>query len=164
MAAFAKANPTKFIGNPINCFLILKQLTADIDDLVIKTKPLTYRQLTDFNMKNFSLQQKLSQAQLMEPAEQKPFVDELWKELADTQRELFTASVESVETADFTVVERGYIAEWLENCDKGITDTIKKHFDKNRKTWEMPSFPVICSNCKAHVNLSIDLDQSNFFV
>jgi hypothetical protein len=33
---FAKANHTKFIGNPINCFLILKQLTADIDDLVLK--------------------------------------------------------------------------------------------------------------------------------
>jgi len=51
---FAKANPTKFIGNPINCFLILKQLTADIDDLVLKVGK---KKSEDFKskFKNFNL-------------------------------------------------------------------------------------------------------------
>ena len=137
---------------------------AVINDLVITTRPLTYRQLTDFNMRNFGLQQKLSQAEQMAPAEQKPFVDQLWKELAETQRELFTSSVESVETAEATVVERGFIAEWISNCDKTTIDAIKQNFDKNRKVWEPPTFPVMCSACDTPVKLSIELDQSNFFV
>jgi hypothetical protein len=134
-----------------------------IDSLVIKTRPLTYKQLTEFNIQNFELQQKLSQVDGLPKDQQQAFINELWKELAATQSLLFLYSVESVETVDSVVSERGFIEEWLENCDKTITDAIKKHFDLNKKKWEMPSFPVKCSNCNAEFKLDIELDQSNFF-
>lgn len=135
-----------------------------IDDLVIKTRPLTYRQLTEFNIKNFEMQQKLSQVSSMPKSDQQAFINTLWKDLADAQALLLLYSVESVEIIDNIVSERGFIEEWLKNCDKIITDAIKNHFEENKKKWKMPTFPVKCTNCGATCNLIIELDQSNFFV
>ena len=36
MNEIAKTDTKRFIGNPINCYLLLKQLTVDIDLLVSK--------------------------------------------------------------------------------------------------------------------------------
>jgi hypothetical protein len=135
-----------------------------IGNLIITTRPITYKQLTEFNIKNFELQQKLSQVEGMPSDKQQAFINVLWKELAESQALLFQFSVESVETADNVVSERGYIEEWLSNCDKTVTDAIKKHFDTNKKRWQMPSFQVKCSKCNADFKLDIELDQSNFFV
>ncbi len=135
------------------------------ENLVIKLQPLTYRQSTDFNIKNFSLQKKIIQSDEIVNAEEKQvMVNELWKELASNQTALYIASIESVETETVNVTERGYIAEWLENCDKSVIDAIKTNLAEHRAAWAMPTFPVKCDRCQTTANLSLDLDQSNFFV
>jgi hypothetical protein len=135
-----------------------------IDDLIIKTKPLSYKQFTVLNLKNFELQQKLRQSDLLESKEdQQLLINELWVDLANTQKELYIASIESVQTPDITVSELGFIKEWIENCDKRIIDEIKKQIDNTRKKWNIPSFKVVC-DCGTEANIAIDLDYSNFFV
>jgi hypothetical protein len=61
------------------------------------------------------------------------------------------------------VTERGYINEWLANCDKKILDAIKEQIEENKQRWSMPKFPIKCENCGHESELMIDLDQSNFF-
>ena len=136
-----------------------------LENMVIKTQPLTYKQSTMFSLKNFSLQQRLSQAEkLTDKDEQQKIINDLFKELATLQNELYFLSIESVEVGNTVVDQKEFIKEWLENCDKSIFDAIKKQIDKNRDTWTTPSFPVKCSACDTSVNLKVDLDQSNFFV
>ena len=133
--------------------------------MLIKTQPLTYKQSTMFSLKNFSLQQRLSQAEKLENKdEQQKIVNELFKELAVLQNELYFLSIESVEVGNTVVNQKEYIKEWLENCDKSVFDAVKKQIDKNRDTWTTPPFPVKCTACDTSVNLRVDLDQSNFFV
>ena len=135
-----------------------------IDDLIIKTKPLTYRQFTFLNLKNFELQQKLRQSELLESKEeQQLIINELWIELANTQKDLFIYSIESVQTPEITVTELGFIVEWIENCEKRIIDEIKKQIDNTRKQWSIPAYKIICE-CGTEASISIDLDYSNFFV
>jgi len=136
-----------------------------LDNMVIKTQPLTYKQSSGFSVKNFGLRQRLSQAeQIEDQQQQQTMVNQLFKELAVIQNELYMLSVESVEIDTTVVTERGHIKEWLENCDKKIFDAIKDQIEKNKTTWTTPSFPVKCENCGHETNIRVDLDQSNFFV
>jgi len=135
-----------------------------LKDLVIKIQPLSYRQSTDFNLRNFRLQQKLRQTDEIEDrTRQQELINELFKELAIIQSDLYKASVESVEIANKVVTESSFIYEWLNNCDKNIYDAIKNHIEANRKSMNNPPYHVKCDNCGTEVDLTVELDQSNFF-
>jgi len=134
-----------------------------IRDLIIKTKPFSYKQFTDFNIKNFELRQKLSQVEKLESKdEQQESINQLWLELAEIQKDSIVASIDSVQTADMTVSERGFILEWVENCDKEITDAIKAQIENTKRQWSIPPMSVKCE-CGQEAFLNIDLDYSNFF-
>lgn len=135
-----------------------------INDLIIKTKPLTYKQFTMFNIKNFELQRKLGQAEkLVDKEKQQELINELWLDLSNTQKELYITNIDSVQTPDQSVTELGFITEWIENCDKSVVDAIKRHLDKTRAAWNIPPFNVVCE-CGEEARLAVDLDYSNFFV
>ena len=136
-----------------------------LDDLIIKIQPLNYKSKSEFAMKNFQLQQKLSQVDFIEDEEAKRIkVVELFKEMGDIQNEIYIGSVESVEANGQVVTERPFIREWLLNCDRDIFEKIKNQIVENQKIWAIPDFPAVCENCKKELKLSLDLDQSNFFV
>jgi hypothetical protein len=135
-----------------------------INDLIIKTKPLTYKQFTMFNIKNFELQQKLSQAEkLVDKEKQQEIINELWLDLSNTQKELYITNIDSVQTPVQSVSELGFITEWIENCDKEVVDAIKLHLDKTRTAWNIPPYNVVCE-CGVEARIAVDLDYSNFFV
>ena len=134
------------------------------DDLAVKTQPLNYKQMTDLNIRTFKLQQKLNQAmQITDEQEQQVMVKELFRELAETQTELYMLSVESVELKNTIVTDNDHIVEWLKNCDKSVVDKLKKHIETTRNEWRVPNFPVKCAECGTENNITIELDHSNFF-
>jgi hypothetical protein len=135
-----------------------------LKDLVIKIRPLTYKQSTEFNLRNFRLQQRLRQTETIEDqAQQQTLINQLFEELSIIQSDLYKASVESVEVSSKVVTESSFIYEWLNNCDKAVYDEIKKQIETNRERMKSPDFPVKCENCGKETNLYIELDQSNFF-
>lgn len=136
-----------------------------LDDISINLIPLNYRQSTDFNLKNFQIQQQIAQTEVIEDKEkQQELVTKLFKDLAAIQTEIYRYTIESVDTGNQVVTEREFILEWLDNCDRVIFEAIKKQNQMNNQTWEMPKFPVKCDSCGAEHNISVELDQSNFFV
>lgn len=136
-----------------------------LDEIILKIQPLTYRQSTNINIKNFALQRQLFQTDTMEDEVAKQSsIDDLWKQLAEIQNDVYFASVESIETPTVAVTERNYIVEYLKNCDKSIFDAIKKQIDTNRDAWKFPGFPVKCTTCSQETNLTVELDPASFFV
>jgi hypothetical protein len=135
-----------------------------LDDLVINMKPLTYSQSNEFGLKNFQLQQKLSQANRIEnEEEQQKILNSLFDDLGRMQNELYSLSIDSVQTDKVNVTERAYINEWLENCDREIFARIKEQFEKNRDAWMIPTFPIECDECQGKDELTITMDQTSFF-
>lgn len=136
-----------------------------VDSLIVQIKPLTYQQSSEFSLRNFKVQKQMQQAMLLEDEDQKNnFIAELFKELSEIQLEIFSLSVESVDTGTSVVSEHRYIYEWLRNCDKTVFDEIKKQFNKNKESWKVPKVAVVCNHCDHKSELSIELDQSIFFV
>lgn len=139
--------------------------TIEIDNLTIKLQPLTYRQTNDFSLKNFRMQQRMASTP-REPAEEyKEVVKEMFIELGKMQNEIYSASIESIDTGKIVVTEQEFIKEWLDNCEKHVFNLIKEKFDENKARWKIPAVDVICSNleCNHKSKVSIDLDQTNFF-
>ena len=131
--------------------------------LTIKLQPLTYRQTTDFSLRNFKLQQRLVAAGAESEEKQKEIVGQLFKELGTIQNDIYAASVESVDTGTIVVTEPNFIFEWLTNCDKTVFDKIRDQFNVNKDNWKIPDVGVKCTACGHESEVSIDLDQANFF-
>jgi len=139
--------------------------TIVLDQMVIKTQPLTYKRSTELNLKNFQLQQQMEQALNLEDSEAKQHqYTEIFKAISDLQIEIMKASIESIEVDGQIVTERSFISEWLANCDKSVVDSIKELNQQNSNTWAIPEFNVECDSCNALNKVRIELDESNFFV
>lgn len=131
--------------------------------LTIKLQPLPYRKSTEFSIRNFKLQQRLVAASSEPEDVQKEIVNQLFKELGIIQNDIYSASIESVDTGEVVVTEPNFIYEWLTNCDKEVFDKIRNQFNINKETWKIPNVKVKCTSCNHDSEVSIDLDQSNFF-
>jgi hypothetical protein len=137
---------------------------VNLDKLTINLRPLTYKQATEFNIKNYNLQRRLAQTTTLEDEEQqKNIIQELFKELGVLQNEIFSSSIDSVEIADKVVNEREFIMEWLQNCDKDVFDRIKEQFETTRIQMRSPPFEGECDNCHEKNAVYLDLDESSFF-
>lgn len=144
-----------------------KQFKTDIEleSLTLKLQPLSYKTANEFSLRNFRTQQQINQTKdLTDDAVRQEAVNKLFKELGELQKDIYLAGIEAVQTRDTVVNDRGFIKEWLENCDKNVFDKIRELNETNLKEWEIPGFPVECDNCQTKVTLTIDLDQSSFFV
>jgi len=140
------------------------QNTIVLDNMTIKIQPLTYRQSTDFNLRNFKLQQQLNQAFDLEDKDQQSLkFKELYKSIGDLQIDILKETIESVAIDGQVVTERDYIIEWITNCDKTIVDAIKELNQKNNETWTVPRFKAQCENCNSENSIAVELDESSFF-
>lgn len=136
-----------------------------INDLTIRLQPLTYRDSTVFAIRNYALQKQLLQAQKIEDEEeQQTLVNTLFNQLGALQNEIFAASIESVQTSTETVSDRGYINEWITNCDKEVFDALKKKFEATKESLKPPLFNTECDSCGAANQVHFELDETNFFV
>ena len=138
--------------------------TVTAGGLIIKLQPLTYKQSTEFSLRNFALQQRLASAN-SESDEHKKLITELFLELGKMQNDIYAVSIESIDTGTVVVSEQNFIHEWIENCDREILDIIREQFNKNKDAWRIPDVTVACGNpnCDHKTTLTVDLDQSTFF-
>jgi hypothetical protein len=133
-------------------------------DLTIKVKPLTYRKLSEFQIKNFELQRKMGQiGTITDAEEQQTILADLYKGLSLLQNEIFIESIDSVEVDNKLVTEKEFIREWITNAEKAVYDAIRTQTEKNKSAWAAPIHDVTCANCGAVNKASVDLDQANFF-
>lgn len=155
------------LSNMLDHFSNLKfnnEVTAG--DVTVYLRPLSYGEVSEFGVKNFSIQKRTSQLSLLGEQEQRTQFDEIYKEIANLQFDLVLSSIESVRIPGAVVAEREYIAEWLKNIDKSVYSLITATIEKNKSAWEIPDSIVECSNpeCKEKDAVKISLDYSSFFV
>jgi len=135
-----------------------------IGDLEVTLRPLTYKEVTGFNLENFALQKRLGQAVEFDDQEEKQkLIADIFKELGLLQNKIFIAGVDQVITPDGVVTEHSYIKEWLENTDRTLFDALKKHINKNNDVWRIPENNIKCDTCGTEDSFTVELDQANFF-
>jgi hypothetical protein len=135
-----------------------------VDGLTIRIRPLSYKQVTEFNLENFALQKRLFHASQLEDEDSRSkSISQLYRELGTLQNKIMFAGVEQVETPSEIVTDPIFINEWLSNADKTIFDAVRDQVSKNNAAWKIPDTRVKCENCGSENSFSVDLDQSSFF-
>ena len=136
-----------------------------LGDINIKLRPLDYKEITEYNLKNFTLQRQLAQGlENNSDEEQQKLVNNLFNQLADIQADVYLQGIESVEIPEGVVDRQEFIKEWLANSESSVYEAIKTQIDLNRKNWRLPPNNVVCPDCGTDGQFDIDLDQAGFFV
>ena len=136
-----------------------------IGDLTILVRPLDYKTMTEFNLRNFELQRQLKQSFELEDEEARlKIIADMYEKLSIIQNETYIASIEAIQVPDTVVNEREFIAEWVVNSEKNMFDSIKQQIEKNNKAWAIPDMTVKCESCEHESTIGVQMDQSSFFV
>jgi hypothetical protein len=137
--------------------------SVKIDDITVKFKPLTYRQINELAIKDFRIR-KQAAALLVPENEQGPEqVKPLYKQLLEIQNEIFINSIESVQVPTANVTDPEFIKEWVNNCDKDIYQFVKQQSEKNMDRWSIQPIDVTCDSCNHSDKVNVDLDYTSFF-
>lgn len=134
------------------------------EELSIKIRPLKYFEMNHYAIENFKLQKTLMQIDDAPTEDQQKLLTDIYQNLADLQLDLFVTSIESVKLGSDVVTDKQLIQQWLANSERELFQNIKTLIETNRNMWTAPPQKVNCSACKSTNELSLILDQSNFFV
>jgi hypothetical protein len=135
-----------------------------VDNLIIKLQPLTYKQVSEFALKNYEMQKTLQKSmELPDELDRQKVVGDLYKKLGALRNEIFATGIDAIDTPDGAVSERVFIIDWLNNADKSTFDSIKAVIDRNTDAWKSPTMTVACEECGAENLIRVEMDQSNFF-
>jgi hypothetical protein len=138
--------------------------SVKIDNLTIKIRPLTFEEANQFNLDNFALQRKVSQIDNIEdPDEKGKLIAEAFKDISAIQVKMIKMSVDTISTDDTVVTDRANIEEYLDNCGVEAFQKIKSLVEANVSAFRLPAIDVTCSECNTEDNITVELNQTNFF-
>jgi hypothetical protein len=138
--------------------------TLKIHELVIKFRPLTYTEINDNGMNQFEIQKILAELQTYEDGEQKQqMMSDSIKRLNELVTKIVANTVEYIQTPETMVTEKEYIIDFMNNCDRVTSNTIKDYSVKLRETSEMAPLDIKCGNCSHEYQQPVVLNVTDFF-
>ena len=134
-------------------------------ELEIHFKPLTYRQITKNNIKQFEEQKTINIIPDSTLSDEEKIVqlNKAIKNLTELTIQTMANCINMVRTQGVLVTEYDYILEWLQNCDSVLFAKIRDHIASLREQTDMRPLELNCPACQHKYLQPVSLDQSNFF-
>jgi hypothetical protein len=143
------------------------------DDFKVKLRPLTYKEITDTQIKTFQQQKQfagITNSNLTEEEKTQKYAEN-FKQLNDLNFIMLSESIESITTpADETVTEKSQIVEFLENAESKRVQEIQDGLIKIRNQAALKPLKIDCTEqqikqgAPATFEVPLTFDNSNFFV
>jgi rRNA maturation endonuclease Nob1 len=160
------------IGNyGINLVNLLRTMQAPnydqiltIDDLKIKFRPITYKQMNEASIGQFEIQKKFAQIESIEDTEQKNAkTKEIIKQVTFLTMKILSKAIDYIETPQVMVDNTDFILDFLQNCDKNIYTEMLNYNSELRSKTEIQPIDIECVNCKHNYKQMFTLNASDFF-
>ena len=160
------------IGNyGINLVNLLRTMQAPnydqiltIDELKIKFKPITYKQMNEASIGQFEIQKKFAQIESIEDTEQKNAkTKEIIKQVTFLTMTISSKAIDYIETPQVMVDNTDFILDFLQNCDKNIYTKMLNYNSELRSKTEIQPIDIECVNCKHNYKQMFTLNASDFF-
>lgn len=136
----------------------------NLDEISLKFKPLSFKNLNEISTKQFELQKLFLQI------DENPNIDirnekskEILKEIARLSMYSLCKTIDYIKTPIETVDNQDYIINFLQNCDKKTYDTIRDYSVKLKKSSEMKPLKIQCIHCTHQYEQTYTLNMSDFF-
>jgi len=136
----------------------------NIEDMLIKFRPLPYKYINEVNLAQFDVQRIIKEMETLETAEQRGTRGaELMRNINKITVRLLTYTIEYIKTPMATVFESEFISEFLENCDNKTFELIKDTNIALRATTESKPLDITCGNCGYEYKQPFVLNVTDFF-
>ena len=143
----------------------------DINDMHIKTRPLTYREFTDASLKTFEEQRifALVNDESISDTEKLEKFNTSFQKLTNLTVRSLASSITSISFGDTEVSNQLHIQEFIENADKQFYQDVLKHIESQRDAFMIEPLKVtsseedISKGAPKEFSVPITFDQSNFF-
>lgn len=135
-----------------------------IDDLLIKFRPLTYKQLNQASLGQFEVQRSfLSINELTDENEKSKQMREVLTRITELTMEILAEAIESVQTPTINVNEKEFILDFLKNCDKDVYIQVRDYNSSLRETTQIKPIHLKCTHCQHEYDHTLTLNMSDFF-
>jgi hypothetical protein len=139
-----------------------KELT--IDELIIKFKPLTYKEMTEANIGQIELQKTFNLLEIEEDVTVKTAkIQESLKYITEITMQVLSKTIAYIKTPSAFVEQTEYILDFLRNSDKNIYALIRDHNSKLKEDSSLKPLEIKCIHCQHQYQQNYTLDTSNFF-
>lgn len=155
----------------VNLISILSQLkapdynkTLDIDDLKIKFKPLTYKQMNQASVGQFEAQKLFANLEsLTDDEERTKKTTEALKMITELTMDIVSKTIEYIETPGVRVDNAQFILDFLKNCDKNTYIAIRDYNAELKSMTEIKPLQITCPSCSHEYKQQFTLNASDFF-
>jgi len=135
-----------------------------VDDLRIKFKPLTFKELTSSTTKQMEIQRSFMTLNTLEDGPEKEARStELLKIITDSTVDVLCNVIEYIATPEVVVEEKAYIKDFLVNVDKRTFEALREKSIKLRETTQIKPLHIQCSHCTHEYDQPFTLNISDFF-
>jgi hypothetical protein len=139
--------------------------TVNIDPLLIHIRPYSYKEITKTAIKTME-QQRIFQIINDDTISDEEKLDRFGKsfvKLTELTVDVIAECITKIDTPDGSETDKLMIKDFINNCSKDVFEGIATHVTSMKDQIEFKAQDVECSECKAHFNLPITMDQANFF-
>jgi hypothetical protein len=140
--------------------------SVEIDNtMLVHLKPMNYEQITKTALKAFEHQRIFSiiNDENMKEEDKIRLFQESFVKLTDLTIDTAVSCIDRIESTGGTTNNPVFIKEFLSKADKNIFKTINDAINKTQESGTLSSFHSNCQNCQHEWNVSLTLDQSDFF-
>jgi hypothetical protein len=136
-----------------------------VNDLLIKFRPLTFKEMNDVSVGQFDMQRQFIQLnQLEDSAERNKRSKEVLKSITDMTMQALSKCIVYVKTPTVFVDENEFIFDFIQNCDKTMYEQIRDHNALLKQQSESKPLKVACIHCNHQYEQPFTLNISDFFV
>lgn len=135
-----------------------------INDLAIKFKPITYKEVNEAGIAQFELTKSFSMINNTENEDEKLEISRnALKSITELTMKIVTKGIEYIKTPTAMVTQEEYILDFLLHCDKNVYLKIRDYSTELKSKSEIPPVQISCDNCQNQYEQSIALNPSDFF-
>jgi len=134
-------------------------------DMEFFFRPMTYKDINENNQMQFEEQrvlQTLNSADSSDEDKVKAMSTAL-KTITELTVKAMTLSISAIKTPTALVTEKGFIEDFLKNCDKNLFSQIRDRVILLKGQSEIQPLAIKCSECENEYQQAITLDMASFF-
>jgi len=135
-----------------------------VNDLSIKFRPLTYKEMNEINLSQFEVQRKFAEIESVNDDKLKiQKTQDVLKLITNLTMMVIAKTIIYIETPENMVTDANFILDFLQNCDKKTYIIIRDYNTELKNSTTMKPLKIVCPSCSNNYEQSIVINATDFF-
>ena len=140
----------------------------ELDELTFHLRPLSYKEMTDFSIENYTYERQqiqIASNTTMDDKEKDTLIKQLYDQSETMNLRVALTYIKSVGNSVESETNLDIITAFVTENDAKFYNELKENIFELSNRWKVPNTKCKCSNeeCNWNYETKIDLDYSNFF-